>query len=232
MWSFPITRRSAVIIIVSVVMNYLLFLFTSALNLPIRLDDTGTVYSALLLGPVAGVVVGVVQALILAGFYYGWAGGLNLIVSVVLALIAGIAGRRGEPRGFLSALGLMTLGYFALLFIASLPLLIPECCGGLSLCVPFAEIVSRHWFNVSFPGYFTMPMISAMAMTLLAAFAVIITSGVPPQPVPERQSAVKAGKGKKKKKKKKKDRKQKAAKSDGETVSVPLSPETQTTEVH
>ena len=124
-WEFQISGRSVLIMLVGVVLNYLLFFVTKQLNLPIWLDASGTAYAALTLGPVYGLVTGLIYNLILAGFYYGmntfW---YYSIVGVSLAIIIGICARARLIHNFLDACGVIFLCFLSnVLFFVLIALL-------------------------------------------------------------------------------------------------------------
>ena len=117
MWNFPMTKRSTAIIIAGIVLNSLLFWGGRYLQLPIGINYAGTAYAAILLGPLAGVLVALVHSLILAGCCYGWMHFTFFLVGAAVAGMAGFAAKRGALRGILAAVGLVTVCYLFSLFL-------------------------------------------------------------------------------------------------------------------
>lgn len=87
---------------ISVAMNIVLGMITSALAIPLYLDTLGTVLSAALLGPVPGVIVG-----FLTNTINGLMSSLSSIpfalVNMAVGLIVGLVARK-RPLSFVSAL--------------------------------------------------------------------------------------------------------------------------------
>ncbi len=82
--------RHAIVIPVGILMNYFFALLGDYLNLPVWLDVSGTAYAALILGPTAGLLVGLINNFYLAIFTFGTSTLFYYAVSACVAIIAGL----------------------------------------------------------------------------------------------------------------------------------------------
>jgi len=96
------------IMVVGMMMNGLLFFGCYKSGLPLWLDLTGTAYTAYLLGPVPGLIVGLINNLTLVAFF-GFTSIPYYLISLAVALIVGYFGQRGTVRDFLSFCGLVSV---------------------------------------------------------------------------------------------------------------------------
>ncbi len=86
---FTNNKRILRIMIISVLLNFVLFTFAYFLNLPLWLDTTGTIYAACLLGAPAGFIVAIINNITEAIFFYGDQSLFFYFVSLLTAFIAG-----------------------------------------------------------------------------------------------------------------------------------------------
>lgn len=82
-WGFKINRKSILILIIGIAVNLIGKYITHNISLPLWLDSIGTIYSAAMLGPIAGAVVGAVSNISYAIVLEP----INLFYMVVNALI-------------------------------------------------------------------------------------------------------------------------------------------------
>ncbi|MGB4660283.1 MAG: CD3073 family putative ECF transporter S component [Mobilitalea sp.] len=78
---------------IAVAMNIVLGIMTSALKLPFYLDTLGTVLTAVLIGPLPGVIVGALTNII-TGFLYSIQDIPFLLVNVAVALVTGFMAKK------------------------------------------------------------------------------------------------------------------------------------------
>ena len=78
---------------VSVAMNIVLGIITSALGIPLYLDTLGTVLSAVILGPVPGMIVGALTNII-TGLMYSVTDIPFFIVNMMVGLIVGLVAKK------------------------------------------------------------------------------------------------------------------------------------------
>lgn len=78
---------------ISIAINIVLGIVTSALKAPFYLDTLGTVLTAVILGPIPGAIVGALTNII-TGFIYSIKDIPFLIVNVVVALVVGYAAKK------------------------------------------------------------------------------------------------------------------------------------------
>ncbi|GEM_PF-6687214 len=109
-WDFEICKRNVIIILVGVVMNYLLYFATKQFQLPFWLDASGTAYAALALGPVYGLIAGLLYTILLTclgqgtnSLWYVW------LISACLAVFIGVLNRKRLIRDFLDVCGVVFL---------------------------------------------------------------------------------------------------------------------------
>lgn len=87
-WSFKISRRSIVILILGIVINLAGKTLTNYISvLPFWLDSIGTMYSAALLGPFAGLIVGGVSNC--AFIFYDFVNVIYMIISILVGIFVG-----------------------------------------------------------------------------------------------------------------------------------------------
>jgi len=86
---FTNNKRIIILMIISVIMNTLLFSIAYFLNIPLWLDTTGTIYVACILGAPAGFLVAIINNVIEAVFFYGDQSLVFYFVSLVTAFVAG-----------------------------------------------------------------------------------------------------------------------------------------------
>lgn len=82
-------KRTLIIIIISIMMNLLLFVIAYYCKLPLWLDTTGTIYASIILGFPAGFVVAIINNLVQAACFYGAESLSFYIVSALTAFISG-----------------------------------------------------------------------------------------------------------------------------------------------
>lgn len=111
-------KRTFIIIAISVIMNFSLFIIAYYFKLPLWLDTTGTIYAAVLLGAPAGFVVAIANNLIQAFGFYGADSLLFYIVSALTAFLTGRIMKNGK-RSALKWL-LLTVCLFAACSFASI----------------------------------------------------------------------------------------------------------------
>ena len=80
---------------VSVAMNIILGIITSALGIPLYLDTLGTVLTAVLIGPLPAVIVGSLSNII-TGFIYSVTDIPFFIVNAAIGLIVGLVAKRKD----------------------------------------------------------------------------------------------------------------------------------------
>lgn len=82
-------KRTFIIMLFSVIMNFSLFIMAYYFRFPLWLDTTGTIYAAVLLGAPAGFVVAIANNLVQAFGFYGADSLLFYIVSALTAFVTG-----------------------------------------------------------------------------------------------------------------------------------------------
>ena len=111
-------KRILLIMAISAVMNFSLFIIAYYFKLPLWLDTTGTIYAAVLLGAPAGFVVAITNNLIQAFGFYGADSLLFYIVSALTAFVTGYI-MKNKNRSILKWL-LLTVSLFAACSLASI----------------------------------------------------------------------------------------------------------------
>jgi energy-coupling factor transport system substrate-specific component len=101
--SRPLSTLALALIPRAVALNLALGAVVSALKLPVYLDSVGTILVAVLAGPWAGVVTGIVSNSVL-GMLVSPALFAFIPVAVVIGALAGVAGRMGAFRTLAGAL--------------------------------------------------------------------------------------------------------------------------------
>ena len=91
-------KRIFLIMIISAIMNFSLFILAHYCKLPLWLDTTGTIYAAVLLGAPAGFVVAIANNLIQAFGFYGADSLLFYIVSALTAFVTGYTMKNKKPN--------------------------------------------------------------------------------------------------------------------------------------
>lgn len=86
--------RYAVIMVIGVLMNILLYDLAVYCNLPVWLDITGTIFAAIVLEPAAGLLVGLINNCSLSVFQYGSSALVYFAVSAAVALASGLVMRK------------------------------------------------------------------------------------------------------------------------------------------
>jgi len=89
-------KRILLIILISVIMNFLLFLASYFLRLPLWLDTTGTIYSAILLGFPVGFIVAIINNVTQALFFYGTESLNFYFVSALTAFVTGLIMKKNQ----------------------------------------------------------------------------------------------------------------------------------------
>ena len=95
---FTNRKRVTITIVISALMNLVLFLCTHFLKLPLWLDTTGTIYAALILGFPAGIIVAIINNVVQALFFYGLESLQFYLVSALTALVTGLVMSRFAHR--------------------------------------------------------------------------------------------------------------------------------------
>ena len=80
---------------VSVAMNIVLGIITSALGIPLYLDTLGTVLSAAILGPIPGIIVGALSNII-TGLIYSVSDIPFCLVNMAVGLVVGLVAKKGK----------------------------------------------------------------------------------------------------------------------------------------
>lgn len=86
--------RYTIIMVAAILMNFLLFKAAKMLNLPLWLDTSGTIFSAIALEPAAGLLVGLVNNFYIAIEMRDCSSLIYYSISASAALIAGILMRK------------------------------------------------------------------------------------------------------------------------------------------
>lgn len=104
--------RYAIVMLLGVIMNQGLYLLASVFHWPVWLDVTGTAFSAFVLEPTAGLLVGLVNNFYLALFQYDSSTLLYYSISAAMAIICGCMLKKDgkfAPKRVLPAMGLVIL---------------------------------------------------------------------------------------------------------------------------
>lgn len=110
---YPNRSRSsaskAALFIASILLNFALSFACDHWSIPLMMDSVGTIYAAMVLGPVPAIVIGLVNSLIMAFFFTGLPSLWFFAVSVIVALVVGISMEERIVSSFTSACGLTFL---------------------------------------------------------------------------------------------------------------------------
>ncbi len=94
-------KRYIIVMIISVLLNLILYNVALSLNLPLWLDSTGTILSAVMLEPSAGLIVGLIDNFLLAIEDVDPSSLIYYAVSAATAIIAGVNMRKkGKSLAF------------------------------------------------------------------------------------------------------------------------------------
>lgn len=103
--------NKTIITVLGILLNFVLFFISARWNLPLFLDKTGTVYTALLLGPLPALLVGFVHTLILVFFFSGAPGLWFYLIHILVAVIIGISAEERVFKGISSTFGVAFILY-------------------------------------------------------------------------------------------------------------------------
>ncbi len=117
------TKAHVAMIAIACIVNVGLFLAMYYTGFPLVLDTVGTAYIAYLLGPTAGIIASIITFFV-QFIFYKMSAFVNLAISIMIALIVGIASRNKDYKNFLAVLGTAFLSFiFGALITAFMPIL-------------------------------------------------------------------------------------------------------------
>lgn len=117
-WTLRLDKKAILMMILGVLMNILFFWMAQKLRMPLWLDTTGTLYVAMTLGPMAGLIVGLCDNILLAVFFHGLNALFFFLVSGYVAITAGVLVKSGLIKGVMGNLGLVFLLYVGSMFLS------------------------------------------------------------------------------------------------------------------